>query len=113
MKPKEIEEPDRWLTAAEVAELTGFSKSQIWKGEGALAELTPINHISKRSVRYSRKEVLEWMDAQFKKAKALKEQQSTPPQINNVVELKPRRRQRNFKRERRLRLIALIRDRKE
>lgn len=113
MKHKETEKPDRWLTAAQVAELTGFSESQIWKGEGALAELTPINHISKRSVRYSEREVIQWMEAQFKKAKELKELKSKPPKNNNVVELIPKTRQRDPVREEGMRLLLHIRDRKE
>ena len=110
MKNKiETEIPDRWLTAAEVAKLIGFSKSQIWEGQGALGELTPIRGITKRSVRYSQREVLEWMAAQLEKAK---EQRSVPAKSTNVVELRPRKRPRNFERERANRIIAFHRNRR-
>lgn len=102
MKPDDAES-DRWLTAAQVGKLIGFSADQVWKGEGALAELTPIR-IGKRSVRYSEREVLEWMQRQYNKAKAEHSCQPT----NNVFEFK---KPKNLLRERGKQIIRQIRNR--
>lgn len=87
MTPNTEKPADRFLTAKEVSELIGFSVKAIWKGEGALATLTPIK-IGKRSVRYSQSQVLEWMEAQKKQAE---ERRSVPATTNNVVEFVPTR----------------------
>lgn len=67
-KAPEPKEPDRWLTVKEVSRLTGLSKSFIYGRLGLAIELTPIK-LSKGAIRFSEKEVLEWMARHYERAR--------------------------------------------